>query len=85
MKFFIIGAVYGPILLAMVGGYLRYKAVSGFQATLRENLDYRAFRRRIKFSPYARRYKLGMALIIGAPLVTLIGIVLLRLTGAMAA
>lgn len=84
MKFFIIGALYGPILLAILGGYLRYRAVAGFQATLKERLDGRAFRARLKQSPFGRQYKLGLAFIIGAPLVTLASLIVLRMVASLA-
>ncbi|KVP16998.1 hypothetical protein [Burkholderia ubonensis] len=76
MKLFIIGIIYGPMLLAALGGFIRYRAIMGFQATLNEALDYRAFRQRIAASEFGYRYKLGMALMLGGPMITFIVLLL---------
>ncbi|KVP96627.1 hypothetical protein WJ97_12140 [Burkholderia ubonensis] len=83
MKLFIIGIIYGPMLLAALGGFIRYRAIMGFQSTLNEGLDFKTFRQRIKASEFGGRYKLGMALIIGAPLVALAGFALVVFVNSM--
>ncbi|KVP97973.1 hypothetical protein WJ96_05225 [Burkholderia ubonensis] len=79
MKLFIIGIIYGPMLLAALGGFIRYRAIMGFQSTLNEGLDFKTFRQRIKASEFGGRYKLGMALMLGGPLVTLVVLVITSL------